>query len=153
MVDLIAGITAVQTAMECGKGVLAGLKAIKETDKKLMLLGFTEKLVEQQKCLVEAKDEINSLLGEIQKLRHQLQVRDELQFDNDAKVYWRIKHDQREGPFCAMCFGDDDKVIPLNPNDVDSWYCPKCKNHFQTQKNLFDRRQEIKNLQKRSPYT
>lgn len=44
--DTITGISAIQAAIDCGKGVLSGLQAIKETDKKLSMIEFTAKLLE-----------------------------------------------------------------------------------------------------------
>lgn len=143
--DIGTGISAVQTAIDCGKMLLVGLKAVRETDKKLNVLELTEKLIEQQNILVDAKDQINGLSLEIQKLRHQLQIKDELQFDNDAKVYWRLRNNHNEGPFCATCFGDEGKVIPLNESGTESWHCTKCKNHFETGKQREERRGKYSN--------
>ncbi|MDP1835134.1 MAG: hypothetical protein Q8K75_04310 [Chlamydiales bacterium] len=139
-------ISALQGAMDIGKSLFAVLKTIKEVDDRAALLQLQQLSIDLQTKLLDVRDENNSLLEERQNLRRQLQLKDELHFDDDSKVYWRMNKGQKEGPFCSTCYGDEGKVIALYVNDVDSWHCYKCKSHPETSQSREKRRQEYKEL-------
>jgi len=51
----------------------------------------------------------------------------------EESVYWKRQNGQREGPYCPVCYDDNQKVVHLNPGATRGTYgCGVCRNDFRT---------------------
>ncbi len=139
-------ISTIQAAITSVSALISALGEIQKTKRKLDSLEYQEQLIKIKEHLLEANKERHLLLEEIQDLRQQLELADELQFDNENKIYWRIKGSQKEGPFCSVCYGEEKKLFPLQETDPQVWSCPKCKNSFEALESRLKKRKELKAL-------
>jgi len=132
-VDLISALSGIQGALDITKGVLGGIKAVRETNAALKVLDFQEQVLEIKEQLLAAKEATTALIQENQELRSQLQLERELVHDENGNVLWRVVDERRSGPYCSTCYGGDGKEISLSGDrDDGSWNCPRCKNRFHT---------------------
>lgn len=138
MIDVLALLGAIQTSIDCAKGVSEGLKAIKEVEQQLAFLEMKRQQMELINSLLEAKDKIRDLHG-------QLVLQEQMEHQQDGNIMWRVQGQERHGPYCSMCFGDQGKLISLSGDDPGAWYCPKCKNHFFTKQWHIDQNEKIRN--------
>lgn len=129
--------SALQIAITCAKKMWFALKKLTELKKSFNKL---------QQSLPNLNVESLDLKQENKELLRQLQLKNELQLDNDSKVYWRITSEKKEGPFCSTCYGAESKLIPLHYNGEESWYCSKCKANFQTKKKWQEQRRKCLGL-------
>lgn len=145
--DVVTGLTSIQAAISCLKGITSALKSVKEIDQKIIVLNIREQLAELQERLLDARDENNDLMRQNQELRDLLKLRDEIQHQEDGNILWRIVDDKQKGPYCSTCYGADDKLIPLSAGNGEGvWHCPKCKNHFHTRQWNEEQRRQLARL-------
>jgi hypothetical protein len=51
----------------------------------------------------------------------------------EESVYWKRANGSREGPYCPVCYDDNQKVVHLNPGATRGTYgCGVCRNDFRT---------------------
>jgi len=146
VMDPIAVVVGIQGAMDCVRGLSEALKAVKETDNALSMLNIREQLVELKEKLIDAKELAIEQDQEIKKLRNLLQLKDEVQHDEDGNILWRIIEGQKRGPYCSTCYGSEDKLISLSENDPGAWHCPNCENHFHTRQWNERQKQKLERL-------
>jgi hypothetical protein len=57
--------------------------------------------------------------------------REEMVFEE--AVYWKLRNEMRQGPYCPVCYDDKQKEIHLTPGATKGTYgCGVCKNSFTT---------------------
>jgi hypothetical protein len=139
MIDVLTLLGAIQTSIDCAKGVSEGLKAIKEVEQQLAFLEMKRQQMELINSLLEAKDKIRDLHG-------QLVLQEQMEHQQDGNIMWRVQGQKRHGPYCSTCYGDQGKLIFLSGDDSGARHCPKCKNHFFTKQWHVDQREKIRNL-------
>ena len=132
--------------------VSSAVKTVKETNQKISQLDLREHLAELKEKLLEARDLTSELIRENQDLHEQLKLKEEIQFQEDGNILWRVEGKSKRGPYCSTCYGDENRLISLSGNDdPGTWYCPKCKNHFHTKQWHINQRHKHENLCRMNP--
>lgn len=95
------------------------------------ILDALQKLSEMQK-------KIEELEIENRELKKKLKTKESLTFENN--VYWMNDGDKKSGPFCKVCYENEDKIITLDIGDFRlgfqnnpvyyRYHCLICKNYF-----------------------
>ncbi len=146
MLDPLAVLTSIQGAISITKAMFAGLKAVKETNQALSALDLQTQVVEISQELLNAKEVIICLMQQNQDLRAQLKVTSELEHDQASNVLWSVEDGKKRIPYCSTCHGAEAKLIPLSESEPDSWFCPKCRNHFCTKRCRDERHLKMQSL-------
>lgn len=82
------------------------------------ILDAQQKLLEMQKKIVEL--ELDN-----KKLKDDFEIKESL--ISEGNVYWIIKKEIKDGPFCTCCWDSERKLMRLHKSDVSGrLYCPKC---------------------------
>lgn len=84
---------------------------------------------------LELQDEIRSLKGKLEKHEQQLALRDQMKFERP--YYWKVDGEEKDGPFCQLCFDDGQKTIRLQDWGNRDWKCQKCGNLFNEKEDVW----------------
>lgn len=126
MIDILTVLGAIQTSIDCAKGVSEGLKAIKEVDQQLTFLEMRQQQAGLIESLLDAKEKIREL-------HFQLALQEQMEHQPDGNIFWKIDGEKRSGPYCAACYGSVGKAITLSGSEEgNAWDCPVCEGFFAT---------------------
>ena len=134
MVDIAAisaGMTSIKTALEITKELRHIDSSLRDAEVKLKLADLIEALSDAKIQLSDVRDENQELKEKIKALEKQLEQIDEVYFEKGHYFLNNVKDGQAKGPFCAKCYGDDNKLIlvtelPKGFQDLGKYRCPKC---------------------------
>ncbi|MGA2937142.1 MAG: hypothetical protein ABSF52_08605 [Syntrophobacteraceae bacterium] len=110
--------------------VLPSYKEIVELIKKGATLEAQEKLIEYREAIMALHEENLTLKAKIKQLEENLSIKQGLTFD--GRSYWLSKENQKDGPYCQVCFDSKSKLIRLQSIETGLWRCFSCKNDFST---------------------
>ena len=116
-------------AIDTVKGTLSDLLAIAKT---LGNLELNQKLIELQQSVLDLQQQIQQLRQENEQLNANQNTDAELTLEDNA-LWHRNAATTRQGPFCKVCWPDQQKLIPLNIRGDTHQTCPKCKGEFPTE--------------------
>jgi len=85
------------------------------------LLELQGLMLEAQRALSEADEEHRRLRATIEEKEKQLRTVADLEFLDDGQFYTRRSEDGRI-PYCPICWGEKDKLIPLVPGGAEKGY-------------------------------
>ena len=107
---------------------LPNFQDILDLVKKGSTLEAQEKIMELREEHLSIREEVLSLREENRLLRERRDVTDGLTFERP--YYWVEKNNQKDGPFCQVCWDSDKKLIRLQSRDRGAWRCQCCKGHY-----------------------
>ena len=88
--------------------------------------------------MADLRDEIFELREENRNLKEKLAEREEYNMFFERGVYWNVKDNQKEGPYCPTCWDDKKKAIRMHEGFVgvvhpgaqnNTYLCHLCKTH------------------------
>lgn len=77
---------------------------------------------------LDLQNQIRGLKQNISELENKLKIKESLIFENN--MYFFIRGNIKEGPFCSCCWDKDNKLIRLHKltnSAGDFFICPNCK--------------------------
>ncbi len=93
------------------------------------------RLAELTAALADAKRQIADLMNVIAEkdqtikfLQEKIQKSDEMIFERS--LYWSLKGDRKDGPFCPQCWDHDHRRSRLNNMANAYWMCRICNNSY-----------------------
>jgi hypothetical protein len=103
-------------------GIIDDIKSVAKTIQQAGNIELYEKILNLQGQALELVEENGKLRSENRELSEKLHKKDHV--ISERNVYWVVEGDQRKGPFCPICYGKDDKLIPitlLEKDDSRGW--------------------------------
>ena len=97
------------------------------------------KLLELSHQALDMQNEISQLKEENAKLKNISILESEIEYYEDPFV--TRKNDQKPIKYCAACWVDKRKLVPLQDNANDNYFCPLCKAHVIDMRNWSHRKQ------------
>lgn len=99
-------------------------------------------IIALKEAIIGLKEENLELKTKLIELQKSIAIKTELVFEDP--VYFRILDSgKREGPYCAACYGQDEKLTLLPTIEAECWKCNVCKENFETQSHRQRRRQPV----------
>lgn len=121
-------LTSITSALEIAKLIKDSDVTLEKSEQKLKLANLIDTIVEIKIQYADVKQVLLDKDQEISKLKQQLDLENELEFD--APYYWRIKNGKKDGPFCPQCQDSSKKLIRLQKHENGYWDCKTCTNGF-----------------------
>lgn len=121
-------LTSATSALEIAKLIKNSDLSLKDSEQKLKLAELIEALADVKVNSAEVKQTILEKDQEIQSLKQQLVLNNEVQYE--SPYYWRLDGDHKDGPFCQQCYDNEKKLIRLQGGNRDTWCCMTCSNTF-----------------------
>lgn len=92
------------------KNVLENVNAIKEIAEATQNLDLKEKIIDLKEQVLELREE---------NLKLKVRLREQEQFNMvfDEFVYWNEKGEEKDGPYCPVCWDNNQKAIRLTKED------------------------------------
>ncbi len=112
-------------------GIIDNFKDVFKVADTLNNLDLYKKLTELQTRTMEVEEENRALKDQIAQLTKELATNESLKHDGER--YWREKDGQRDGPFCAVCWDIDKKLVRMRRYRSHSggldYVCDYCGRH------------------------
>ena len=86
------------------------------------------KIVDLMSSLVEIKFELIEKDEKISQLEKKLKIENEMIYEKP--YYFLIRNEKRDGPYCQLCYDNDNKLIRLQGGGIDYWDCRCCKRKY-----------------------
>lgn len=85
-----------------------------------------QQILEVQEKLLEMQNRIAELETEKKDLCAKLEIKENLIAERN--MYWIVKEEDKDGPFCTRCWDAEDKLVRLHRAESHGGIqCPKCK--------------------------
>jgi len=123
-------LTQTKTAVDIAKFINNSSDTLDKSEQKLKLAELIEALADIKMETAEIKSLMIKKDEDIIKLRQQLHLKDNMEYE--APYYWSIdgKND-KDGPFCQKCYDVDKQLIRLQKvGSNDLWSCHNCSGKF-----------------------
>jgi len=109
--------------------MLPKYKDIVELIKKGSTIEAQEKIMELREAAIELQDENQALKDKIGLLEKKLEIKAKLVWDNP--YYWLVDDQEKDGPYCQLCYDKDEKLIRLQELKArGAWQCHSCGKVF-----------------------
>lgn len=130
MVDIAmvsAALTSIKTATDVARLIKDGEKQLDQAEFKLKLADLIGNLADARIEIASITELLAAKDAEIRSLQAQLELKDNLIWEEP--FYWKIKDEQRDGPFCQQCFDASNKLIRCINKGYQQgvWNCHTCK--------------------------
>lgn len=105
--------------------MLPKYKDIMDLVKKGATVEAQEKIMELREAAILLQDENHDLKELVRSLKEQLETKGKMNWEKP--FYWLKDGDDKNGPFCQVCWDKDDKQIRLQGGENGTWDCGVCK--------------------------
>lgn len=133
MVDIAVAVGSVKSAIEIAKLLKNSADSFDKAEVKLQLADLIGSLADAKMLIAEIQESLLESEQEKKELLAKLDLKENLIYEKP--YYWtKISAQEKEGPFCQLCYDKDKKLIRLQHWGTGEWICQACKTHF-TDKN------------------
>ena len=108
--------------------MLPKYKDIVDLIKKGSTIEAQEKIMELQEAAIELQDENQALKHKIRLLEKDLEIKARLEWEKP--YYWLVDGEEKDGPYCQLCYDKEQKLIRLQGGGRGAWGCHSCKSTF-----------------------
>lgn len=134
MLDVIAGLAATKTGLDLIKGARELLKGDKIDREKILerLSALQEALYQAREALGDAQEENRRLKAQVAETDRLHNITADLFMVPDYQFYIRLteKSAGQNIPYCPICWGETQKLIPLVPTSNNGYNCMLHKVRF-----------------------
>lgn len=108
--------------------IIPGYSDAVELVKKGLTIEAQEKIISLRGAAIALEDRILILEEENRELKKQLEIKGKIKYE--APYYWLLDGEERDGPYCQVCYDKDGKLIRLQDYGSGDWHCYSCGHTF-----------------------
>ncbi len=117
--DIASGLSALKSGFDISRTISQRVKEGKSYPNEIsdQLLQLQQTMLDSQRALNDAAEEIRALKQEVTTLQGMEQIQQDLEWVEDGG-FWIRKSERESGTticYCPLCWGDGKKLVPLNP--------------------------------------
>ena len=105
---------------------------LEKAEAKLQFANLISKLADAKVEITDIQQQLLEKDQRIRDLNEQITIKEKLRYE--PPYYWLFEGDNKDGPFCQVCYDNDNKFIRLHEDESDSlkglWRCKVCKNIY-----------------------
>jgi hypothetical protein len=120
----MAIVESLSAATASVRAALALAKKITNLEVQGQLIAAREKIVTAQVQMIELQQRNRPLRDEVARLRAMGAVRTRIVYGGNA--YYLGDGCDADGPYCARCLDDDDRLVRLRDRGEGAFYCQQC---------------------------
>lgn len=109
-------------------GLYDGIKDVAKIVQQADNIELYQKLLDLSAQALDMQDEIAKLREENNELKRVKDIEDDIEYHVDSFV--TKKSDTKPIKYCAACWGDKKKLVPIQDVQNDNYVCPLCKAHI-----------------------
>ena len=109
--------------------IIPGYSDAVELVKKGLTIEAQEKIISLREATIALEDRILILEEENRDLKKQLEIKGKIKYE--APYYWLSEGEERDGPYCQVCYDKEGKLIRLQVQVQGRWLCLSCGKGFQ----------------------
>ena len=105
--------------------------SLEKAERDLQLAGLISELAEAKLEITNIQQQLLEKDQLIRDLNEHLTVNEKLHYE--PPYYWLVEGDNKDGPFCQVCYDKEGKLIRLHEGEMDNrglWECKVCKNFY-----------------------
>ena len=115
-------------------GLYESIKDIAKVVQQAGNIELYKQLLDLGSQALDMQDEIRKLKEENFELKKLKDIEEKI--IRHSQPYITFKDDEHQFKYCAICWGDKEKVIQLRELDADTFYCKLCGNRFSITKSM-----------------
>jgi hypothetical protein len=133
--DIASGLGALKSGFDIANAINQRVK-----EGKLYPNEIAEQLLHLQQAMLDSQRALNDASDEIKSLRTELEKRNELEADKKWEPdgsFYRRKSDVEAGrdiPYCPLCWETSSRAVPLNPQNIGRYECALHQTYYSTSK-------------------
>ena len=108
--------------------MLPKYKDIIDLIKKGSTIEAQEKIMELREAAIQLQDENQVLRDKIHLLEKELEINAKLEWEKP--YYWLVDGQEKDGPYCQLCFDKEHNLIRLQGGQRGMWHCHSCQSTF-----------------------
>jgi len=141
MIDIAVAVGSVKSAIEIAKLLKDSADSFDKAEVKLQLAELIGSLADAKMQIAEIQEVLIESDKERKELINKLNLKENLIYE---KPYYfkKISVQEKDGPFCQLCYDKDSKLIRLQDWENGEWNCLSCKTHV-TDNNYISTSHEI----------
>jgi hypothetical protein len=128
LTTITAGLSSIKSAMDIAKALKDTDLSLEKAETKLQLAELVSTLADAKIQIVEIKEALIDSDREKKALLDKLNLKENLVYEKP--YYWKKDGENKEGPFCQLCYDKDSKLIRLQDFGNGEWECKSCKTYF-----------------------
>lgn len=122
-------LSSVKTATEIVNILKESDLSLESAEAKLKIAEIVSALADVKMQLADVRELLLEKDEEISRLQEELRIKGNMVFERP--YYWlKLEGDNKEGPFCQVCYDKDKKFVRLQGEGDGFWQCNVCKNTF-----------------------
>ena len=128
MIDIAVAVGSVKSAIEIAKILKDSADSFDKAEVKLQLAELIGSLADAKMQIAEIQEALLESDREKKELLDKLNLKENLVYEKP--YYWKkTTEEEKEGPFCQLCYDKDQKLIRLQDWGNGEWNCQSCKTH------------------------
>jgi len=128
MIDIAVAVGSVKSAIEIAKLLKDSTDSLDKAEVKLQLAELIGSLADAKMQIAEIQEALLESDRDKKKLLDKLSLKENLVYEKP--YYWKkINEQEKEGPYCQLCYDKDQKLIRLQDWENGEWNCQSCKTH------------------------
>lgn len=128
MIDIAVAVGSVKSAIEIAKLLKDSADSFDKAEVKLQLAELIGSLADAKMQIAEIQEALLESDREKKELLEKLNLKENLFYDKP--YYWKkISGQEKEGPYCQLCYDKEQKLIRLQDWGNGEWNCQSCKTH------------------------
>lgn len=128
MIDIAVVVGSVKSAIEIATLLKDSADSFDKAEVKLQLAELIGSLADAKMQIAKIQETLLEREREKKELLDKLNLKENLVYEKP--YYWKkTTEEEKEGPFCQLCYDKDQKLIRLQDWGNGEWNCQSCKTH------------------------
>ena len=129
--DIPSIATILTSAIEIAKHIKSSDNSLEKAERDLQLAELISALADAKVEITNIQQQLLKKDEQIDVLNKQIALKEKLQYE--PPYYWLVEGDNKDGPFCQVCYDKEQKPIRLHEGKMDNrglWECKVCNNFY-----------------------
>ena len=126
--SIAAILSALTNSIEITKRISSSDNPLGKAEVKLQFANLISELADAKVEITNIQQQLLEKDKQIRDLNEQVAAKEKLKYEKP--YYWHVEGENKDGPFCQVCYDKNDKHIRLQGNNNGYWKCRVCKNNY-----------------------
>ncbi len=122
--DITSITTILTSAIDIARHIKSSDNSLEKAERDLQLAELISALADAKMEITNIQQQLLEKDQQLHELNEQIAVREKLRYEQP--YYWLVEDDNKDGPFCQVCYDKERKPIRLHEGEMDNrglWEC------------------------------
>jgi hypothetical protein len=126
--SVYAALTGVKTAVEIAKLLKDSSTTLEQAEIKLKMAELISALADVKIEIADVQSQLLEKDERLKAIQKELEIKSNLAYEKP--YYWLMKEEDKDGPYCQLCYDKNKQLIRLQGGGRNAWFCHSCKSNF-----------------------